>query len=528
MTSSRTGALRLLLIALPGLALAAQAPEGWNRREGLGSGLPGDAAWFGAGLWTADRHAAPAPLVDSLGMGNGYIGSGVSAEAGANLGRWSFAIQGLANTDRQGRSRFTVMRSHALYRSGGWTAGFEQEPLVWGYGLMGGYLLGEAARPVPKLRVETPYWHLSLGKWSLGEWGFQWFTGRLEGDRSIPENSQMPRSIARDMADNGNPQSPFFSGWRTQARSRNGKVEFYLNWTVLWGGTLNGRSTTQGYNLGEYLTAITGTKDALAESGVDFSDPNHPQVIPVNRARSSTNFDMGMRFRADWLARLASSDKAWAYVSRGSKGVLLQWKLLARRPFHYLGKEVEHDLRDLGHLSPSRFWNRKDSYVAPNLIAPNDTIGILLEWPGVRLGLERHVTANHPGISYRSFVNGLYPSGFYTYGDPLGEALGGEARTTVAKLELDLGPRLSTSTWALAGVRPFRDDQDLWAADHPGLAPTSDAFHGLQQDIAWKIDRAATLRAGASWARHSAVDWVPGAWQNGFRYFAELSFRWSR
>lgn len=528
MILSRNGALRCLLIALPGLALAAQAPEGWNRREELGSGLPAGAAWFGAGLWTADRHGAPAPLVDSLGMGNGYVGSGVSAEAGANVGRWSFAIQGLADTDAQGRSHFTVMRSHALYRHGGWTAGFEQEPLVWGYGLTGGYLLGEAARPVPKLRVETPYWHLSLGKWSLGEWGFQWFTGRLENGRSIPENSQMPLSIARDMDRNGDPQSPFFSGWRTQARSRNGKVEFYLNWTVLWGGTRNGVSMTQGYNLGEYLTAITGTKDALAESGVDFNDPNRPEPVPVNRAKSSTNFDTGMRFRADWLARLTTSEKAWVYVSRGSKGVLLQWRVLSRSPLHYLGKELDGSFQDLRSLSASRIWNKKDSYVVPNLIGPNDTVGILLEWPGVRFGLERHDTSNPSGISYRSFVNSTYPSGFYAFGDPLGEAMGGEANTTVAKLELDLGPRLSTSTWALAGIRPFRDSLDLWTALHPGLTPANDSFQGLQQDLAWKLDRTATLRTGASWTRHSASGWVPGAVRNGFRYFAELGFRWTR
>ncbi|BDU72421.1 capsule assembly Wzi family protein [Mesoterricola silvestris] len=528
MIPHRTGLFRCLLVAVPGLALCAQAPEGWNRREELGSGLPPGAAWYGAGLWTADRHGPPAPLVDSLGMGNGYVGSGISAEAGADLGRWSFAIQGLADTDAQGRSHFTVMRSHARYHSGGWTAGFEQEPLVWGYGLTGGYLLGESARPVPKLRLETPYWHLSLGKWSLGEWGFQWFTGRLENGRSIPAASQMPLSIASDMALNGDPQSPFFSGWRTQARSRDGKVEFYLNWTVLWGGNRDGVPMTRGYSLGEYLTAITGTKDALAEGGVDFNDPNHPQPTLVNGAASSTNFDVGMRFRADWLARATSSEKAWIYVSRGSKGVLLQWKVLARRPIHYLGKEIDGTWRSVKGLSASAVWNRKDSYVAPNLIAPNDTIGILLEWPGVRFGLEHHDTSNPPGISYRSFVNSVYPSGFYAYGDPLGEALGGEANTTVAKVELDLGSRLSSSTWVFVGIRPFRDAPELWNAAHPSLSPANDAFQGLQQDLAWKVAPAATLRAGASWTRHSAVGWVPGAAGNGFRYFAELAYRWSR
>lgn len=531
MDTPRTGSLKVLrcvLVALPGLALAAQAPEGWNRRQALGSDLPAGATWFGAGLWGADRHGAPATLVDSLGLGNGYTGGGVSAEAGANLGNWSFAIQGLANTDRLGRSHFTVMRSHALYRNGGWTAGFDQEPMVWGYGLAGGYLLGEAARPVPKVRLETPYYHLSLGRWSMGEWGFQWFTGRLENGRSVPESSQMPLSIARDMAQNGDPQSPFLSGYRIQSRSLSGKVEFYLNWTAMWGGTRNGVSMTQGYGLGDYLTAITGTKDVLAESGVDWNDPNHPAPVMANRAQSSTNFDVGMRFRSDWLARVTGSDRAWVYVSRGSKGVQVPWRTLVRRPFHYLGKEIDKAARDAAALKWSRVWDKKDSYVVPNLIAPNDTAGILLEWPGVRFGLEHHNTANPGVISYRSFVNSSYPSGFYTYGDPLGEALGGEANTNLARLELDLGPRLSSTSWVIAGVRPFRESPDLWSSQHPGEVPVPDAFQGIQQEFAWKVDPATTLRAGASWQRHGALASVPGATRNGFRWFAELAFRWSR
>jgi hypothetical protein len=518
----------LLLAVLPALALGAQAPPGWNRCEPLGAGLAQDATWFGAGLWGAEKNGPAATLVDSQGMGNAYTGAGAFAEAGLNAGSWSFALKGYADKDALGRSHFTVMNSHALWTKDGWTAGWDQEPLVWGYGLLGGYLLGEADRPVPKVRIETPYAWLHLGSWSLGEWGLQWFTGRLENARPVPEDSQMPLSIARDQAQVRDPQAPFFSGYRIQSRSRDGKVEFYLNWTVLWGGTVNGVPMTQGYGLGDYLTAITGTKDVFATSSGDYSDPNHPPEEYVNNARSSTNFDIGMRFQADWLAHMTGSDKAWVYVSRGSKGILTQYKVLYHQPGVYLQKEVENNLHDADNLNLSGIWNRKDSYVVPNLIVPNDTIGILLQWPGVRFGLEHHDTTNPEGVSYRSFVNSIYTGGFYHYGDPVGEAMGGEANTSDAKLELDLGPRVSLNSWVLAGIRPFRDDPGLWDAAHPGLKPCQDNFKGLQQEVAWRMTPVASLRAGASWMNHSAVSWVPDNSGNGFRWYAELAFRWSR
>ena len=242
----------------------------------------------------------------------------------------------------------------------------------------------------------------------------------------------------------------------------------------------------------------------------------------------ATNFDVGWRWQPAFLARAFSSDKAWFYVSRGTKGMLFQWGVAARRPLFALQRDVTSIGRDALSGNASALWNKKDSYCLPNLIVPNDTLGLALQWPGARLAVEHHDTSNPAGVSYRSFVNSAYTAGFYTRGDALGEALGGEANTTDVRLELDLGPRLRSTSWLLGGLRYFRDDPELWAAAHPGLTPTKDQFRGAQERLDWKLGRHAGLGLGASWQRHSALLNVPGEVSNGFRWFSTLAYRWSK
>ena len=523
----------LFLLASPG-ALQGQAPEGWNHREVLGADLkpspddwyPPDDTWFGAGLWGAAQHGVPATLIDSLGMGNGYVGQGVSAQAGINLGYWSFAVLGMADTDRQGRSHFTVMQSHALLRTqGGWTIGYEQEPLVWGYGLNGGYLLGEAARPFPKMRVASPLGRRTLFGCSMGEWAWQAFLGKLENGRELPENSQMPLGQQSTINALGDPQSPMFSGYRVEADFFERRLETYANLTVLWGGTVGGVPMTQGYGLGDYLTAMTGAKDPLAESGINWSDPNHPQPQYVNKARSSGNFDLGLRVHFPELASLMAADKAWFYLSRGSKGMTVNWKQAYHQPVWALGQDVSNDSRSAIKLNFAQLWTQSDRYYLPNELVPNDTFGLLIQWTRVRLGLEYQNTVN-PLNYYRSFANTTYPTGFYTYGDPLGEAMGGEAQTKTIRLETDLSRRLTATTWALIGSRPFRDDLTLWNAAHPGDTPITSHFWGLQHALTWKANANTTLGMRASWQHQTAYLNVPGQDGNGFRWTADLSFRW--
>lgn len=519
----------LFLLAVGTGCLMGQTPEGWASRPVLGAEVPVGTPWIGGGVWAANQSGPPATLIRSLGLGNSLTGSGVSVEGGINQGSWSFALKALAFKDSEGGNRLTVHQGHLAWHSpGGWKLGAENEPLVWGYGLTGGYLLGEAARPFPRFRVESPGTQLSLFGRSLGTWGFQWFTGRLENGRRFADNLQDPSYRSRLVERYGDPQTPLISGYRIEGSFLDRKIECYLNWTVLWGGTRRGIGMTSGYSLGEYLTAMSGLKDPLTESSIDFSDPNRPVAQARNDAESSTNFDLGMRFQLPPLANLFAADRAWGYISRGSKGMTLGWGLLAKRPLYWLGKDLERDARNALRADFRRAWYSVDNHVVPNLVVPNDAFGLLIQWPGIRLGIERRSTSNLPEVGFRSFVNDTYITGFYRDGDPLGEALGGETDTTSLRLECDLTSRLSATVWFLRGARPFRDNQAMWAVDHPGANWTEDRFTGFQGDVAWKVDASRTLRAGWAWEGHSAAGHILGNRGNGFRWFAELSARWFR
>jgi hypothetical protein len=158
---------------------------------------------------------------------------------------------------------------------------------------------------------------------------------------------------------------------------------------------------------------------------------------------------------------------------------------------------------------------------------PNESVGFLFAWPRVRLGLEYCDTVNLADSGFRSFTHGQYLTGFYYYGDPLGNSMGGEAITTTARLELDFSSRLTGTTWVQTGHRPFRDNLDSWTADHPGQTPVKDHFSGVQQVLTWKVDPPyTTVDLGASWQHQSAVEYIPGNRQNSFRWFADLAFRW--
>ena len=518
--------LGLLLAVSP---LAAQMPEGWNHRLRLGEDLQEQGRWAGWGLWAADKAGPPATLISSLGEGNGLVGTGVSLEGGWRSGAWDGAGKVLLFRDSDGATRGTLHQGHLTWTGPrGWQLGLENEPLVWGYGLTGGYLLGEAARPFPKLRWVTPSGHLSLFGASLGNWSGQLFLGRLESRRRLADNLQNPSSQGRILAASGEPQAPLISGYRLEANFLERRVETYLNITVLWGGSRNGVPMTSGYNFGDYLTAMTGTKDLLAESSTDFSDPNHPPVTMANQAQSSTNFDLGVRSQLPFLADWLKADQAWAYVSRGTKGMTWPLGVLYHKPLYWLGKDLEQETRWVLAGKYRRSWYGAERHLVPNLLVPNDAFGLLVQWPTLRVGLERRSTSNLQEYPYRSFENGIYATGFYRDGDPLGEAFGGETDVTTARLEWDATPSLTATTWLYRGARPFRDSPVYWLQDHPGQAYTEDYLTGLQLDLTWKATTSQTLRAGASLERHTAAGYVLGNARIGTRWFLEWSARWAQ
>lgn len=519
----RVGALALMCAVAPAMA---QVPQGWNQAERLGQGVEGS-SWMGAGVWGAHQSGPPATLINSLGLGNSLVGSGVSLEGGFRSGSWEGAARILLFHDADGASRGTLHQGHLTWSSeGGWRAGFEHEPLVWGYGLNGGYLLGEAARPFPRLQLTTPPGHFEWFGTSLGTWTGQTFVGRLEARRRLADNMQNPSAQSR-LVESGEPEAPFFSGYRVAGSFLEGRMESYLNWTVLWGGTRNGVAMTRGYGFSDYLTAMTGTKDLAAESSIDFSDPNHPAAQYANQGRSSTNFEFGIRGKVAPLARWMNADESWVYWGRGSKSMLWPIGVVARRPLYWLGKDLELVTRQALQLRFGALWTQNALHVVPNLLTPNDALGILLQWPKVRLGLERRSTTILAEYGYRSFQNGIYATGFYRDGDPLGEAFGGETAATTVRVEWDARPDLTSTFWFYRGARPFRDDPTLWRLDHPGQTYREDYFTGLQAAVAWRPTARHALRLGASLEHHTAPGYQQGRAATGARYFLEWSTRWS-
>ena len=508
------------------LPLAAQVPSGWNHRSALGSDLPGEGLWYGAGLWSGDHQAAAATLTDSLGLGNALAGGGVHLEAGYRRGPWDLAIEGLGNRTPAGQTYFTIYRSHAWYRApSGWQGGFEQEPLVWGYGLNDGYVQGEAARPFPRLRIESPMADLHLGRVPLGRWGWQAFMGRLENHPVLADAIQNPSWASRYLGSNGTPEAPFHMGYRVQAEF-GPLMEFYLNLTDLWGGTLKGRGMTDGYRLGDYATAMLGIKDALAEANTDYTDPSAQVPAPVGRARSSSEIDVGFRLQSPGLAGALKARNSWLYVSRGAKSAIWPVSVFLKRPLHYLGKDLSRDTNNV-LFAPNlgQWWNTASRYTAPSLNQANDTVGVQASWTRVRAGLEYFACSDTTSLGVRPFTHGLYVTGFYYYGDPLGSAIGGEAVTTSGKLEVDLSPRLTSATTVMRGFRPFRDALVPWEEDHPGQTPGSNRFTVLQQTLDWK-GQVASLGLGASWQRMGARANVTGAAASGVAWFADLGFHW--
>lgn len=524
----------LLLAGLAAGPLCAQMPPGWQEPRALGTSMPAGGAWYGAGFWAADHHGPPAPFIQSLGLGNSLVGGGMYLEAGRVSGPWDLAGQLLLYKDPNGGDRASLQQGHIAYTTrGGWRFGLEKEPLVWGYGLNGGYVLGSAARPFPRFRIRSPFRALSVAGVPLGVWKGQIFWGKLESRRTLGEDIQDPAYRATLLPQD--PQGPLVSGVRAEARFGDDS-EFYLNWLNLFAGTVQGRAMAQGYGLGDWFTAMFGLKDSLAEGSNLPSDPNAPQGHTyANKARSASTSDVGFRFRSRVVERWLGAQDVRFYVSRGSKAVNTLFGAVYHQPLYTLAQDVQRDWKALvvSH-SLGKIWNQKWRYWAPSPQVPNDTVGVTVAWSRLRLGLEYQDTSNEwdqvPGEpvpnGHRSFTNSIYPTGFYYLGDPLGTALGGEAHVATLRAEWQASPAWSFQTWLHHGARPFRDHVDLWTQVHPGETPGINRFLGLQETVTYRRPLGFRAQAGASWQHQDAVDYQSGVSGNGFRWFLETGWRW--
>ena len=239
-----------------------QAPQG-------PSSLPS----FEVGLGGADSEGAYAPLTHGEGLGHGTAGWGLGLQGRYVRGEFSVSATMLALRDHDHNSGILQRAALAYQSESGWRLALEQTPFAWGSGLNGGDLLGDAARPFPRLSLATPEAALPLGRWRL-----EAFAGRLESSRPVADWSS-----ARE------------------ARSAAQAVGLDLQRPLLWGGLVR---TSFGSLVETSFGAITmsGGQDAFGHAA------------PTAAARSESLAELRLRLPA--LAQLLQARGASMVLSR--------------------------------------------------------------------------------------------------------------------------------------------------------------------------------------------------------------------
>ncbi len=228
---------------------------------------------FEVGFGGAGSDGAYTPLTGGEGLGHGTEGWGLGLQGRYVLGGLSFSATTLVLRDH-GRTTGILQRAALAYQTdSGWRAALEQAPFAWGSGLNGGDLLGDAARPFPRLSLSTPEATLPWGRWR-GEA----FAGRLEGDRPIPE---------------------WMTDGDTRITARAAGLD--LHRPILWGGLVR---TSFGALVETSLGVVTmeGGHDDLGQSA------------PTSSARSESLAEL--RVRLPFLAQLVQARGASLCLSR--------------------------------------------------------------------------------------------------------------------------------------------------------------------------------------------------------------------
>ena len=136
---------------------------------------------FEVGLGGAGSDGVYTPLTGGEGLGHGTEGWGLGLQGRYSREGWSISATALAFRDHGATLGILQRAALGLQSESGWRVALEQAPFVWGAGLNGGELLGDAARAFPRLSLATPAITLPLGRWQL-----EVFLGRLAQDGPLP------------------------------------------------------------------------------------------------------------------------------------------------------------------------------------------------------------------------------------------------------------------------------------------------------------------------------------------------------
>lgn len=484
---------------------------------------PAEGASLSVGLLSISREDPGPwmPLIHGQGQGSVTLGRGLALQAGWTGEGWTLdATATFLEDPDSGFSRGRLLTFSAVKRTeAGWRWGLEKQPLRWGHGLFGGFLLGDAADPVPRLLLESPGADLSLLGVPLGTWRFETFLGQLEWDRRIPAWNSSPATMAASLAYNGNLRRPNLSGTRLVA-AFGPHVDMTFGVVSEWGGVdSSGRNIMKGIQWWNYPLGHFGAEDlVIAEASgnpnQDHPDPTWPLTYNPRNFHSISNalanIDLLIRFPE--TARWFGAEGMAAYLSRGAVSVNWHWKDFLRHPF----QAWSHDLRAAGDRlahhplgsDPDSLWGYGYSQSTPALAHINDTLGVQWVFDTWDLGLELADLHNQPfpASTFRVYGHGRNLSGHSRFGDSLGDPLGGETYHQGLSLGLRLADGTRLVVQALDAIRFYRDSP----LTTPGFVPgVDDHFWHLQVEAQRTFSQG---RLGGSFAleRHLADRFIPG------------------
>jgi len=496
LSKARTGFRPALLLAAVGVALQGQ---GWIEADRRQEAFLRDAAYepslpqgwshgwtlFATTLGRGDRAL---PMAWGQGFGTSVRGQGLAFSHAYVRGAGSMSVSYRVGRDSEtGTLQAQVLTwSLAWKPKDSWLLALEQEPLLWGQGLQGGYLLGDSAQPFPKARVRSPWWEVGLFGVPLGTWRGELFVGRLEGGRVLPHEAQNPYVLRELEQTSGEVDQPKLSGYRAEARF-GPKIDFALGIVSMWGGRtrLTGARLDEGWGAGEYATAFFGLDTALAERNVDYTDNKPVAAVDfANKARSNALVAVDLRLRPDWMRHLVRAESSTFYLTRGADSANWQYSRAFHHPWDTFWRDLDRLRINLDRRHLRDEWNNSYRDFAPSLDQPQDTVGLTFTWAnGVDAGVEYSDTVNSfmSAVGFRTYTHSSWPAGHSRKGDMLGHAYGADLRITQATVGLPVST-FKVRLTAAYGQRPFRDSLADWQAVHGVANPTRETF--LQGDFA--------------------------------------------
>jgi hypothetical protein len=525
----------LISSCLLGLSAAAQTPLVGDASDALhdrwlagavsrpAPPAPRDGAELSAGLLSISRDAASPwmPLIHGTGLGTATLGQGLMVHGSWVRNGWEVSadLTGLRDTEN-GFTRGRLFQFSLVKRTArGWRWGIEKKPIHWGYGLFGGYLMGDSSDPVPRLVLESPSADLHLFGVPLGAWRFETFLGQLEWDRRIPAWIANPRTTQERFDARGDIRRPNLSGLRLRA-AFGPNVDMNFGVASRWGGVdASGRNIMQGLPWWNTPLGYLGAENLIvAEATGNSQNPDPSQrFTPTPNYHDISNgvADVELRIRfPETAAKWFGAHGMAFYLSRGANNVNWQWKDFLKHPFSAWSHDLRFVSSKLRHLettgsSPDDLWGWAYAQGTPGLVHINDTAGLQWVFEGWDLGLELSDLHNQPfpASTFRTYGNGRFLSGHSRYGDSLGMPLGGEVYQQGLSLGFRLPARGRARVQILDAIRFYRDSPETTSLY---VAGTDDHFYHAQIEAQWPLPASSRIGGSFAFERHQADLFIPG------------------